>query len=171
MGIGARANVDTDVKILRVTCFRPAGPMKKIMPRKSMRRKEKAIGNPDRSRMIKPAIKNIKTAHHSISAFTYVSRFFCNLERFRFSRFSGPRLFFICQQGNEFTEKLQSQEKKAQRDNQKNIALGHINGLDIDHLPDYMVTGSVYAEPAKHPAQAHAHYAVNEGQHFLSLFA
>jgi hypothetical protein len=40
--------------------------MKKKTPTRSIRRKAKAMGSPETSKMIKPTMKNAKTAHHSI---------------------------------------------------------------------------------------------------------
>jgi hypothetical protein len=67
MGIGARTNVDMELYTCNGICLSPSGPMKKRIPSRSIRRKAKAIGNPDRSNKIRPVMKKVKTAHHSIS--------------------------------------------------------------------------------------------------------
>ena len=53
-GTGARANVEMEVNMFRGKCLSPTGPMKKSTPRKSISKKEKAMGNPDNNRKIKP---------------------------------------------------------------------------------------------------------------------
>ena len=55
-----------ELNIPRVMFFNPGAPMKTSMPITSMRRKEKATGNPARSRMISPPRKKVNTIHHSI---------------------------------------------------------------------------------------------------------
>jgi hypothetical protein len=70
MGTGARANVEMEEYMCRVTFCRPAEPMKISIPSRSMRRKEKATGNPDMRKISRPKIKKIRITHHSISEIT-----------------------------------------------------------------------------------------------------
>jgi hypothetical protein len=67
-GIGANEKLTRDVNICCTERFRPFVPPIKIKaPIKLTRRNANAMGTPRTRKKIKPPIKNINIAHHSIS--------------------------------------------------------------------------------------------------------
>jgi hypothetical protein len=144
--------------------FNPGVPMKTSMPNTSMRRNEKATGNPASRKTTRPPMKKVNTIHHS--TLMSPSRMFFSGGGFA----EGIRRQWVPYRMHgreEISYELKKQKKEPQWNDEKNAPHGHIDGLHVDHVSLDIFDGCYRSVPTENSAKTHPQKAVDEMEYLL----